>query len=254
MSTKQDTNAQAPVVVITGGNSGIGASIAQDFSDKGARVVIFGRNAETLEATRQRLGENTLAVQGDVTNPADLDRLYAETRERFGKIDTLVVNAGIGKVRPFEDADESHFDQTMDINVKGAYFTAQKALPLLNDGGTITFISSVVNVKGFPGFSVYNASKAAVRSLVRTLAAELAPRNIRVNSLSPGPVETPIFDRMDLPEDGVDSTVEAFVSMVPLQRIGRPEEIAATVAFLASSGAGFITGADIPVDGGLTQV
>ena len=253
MSTNE-TNTDQPVVVITGGNSGIGAAIAQDFAETGAKVVIFGRNGETLEATRERLGSDTLAVQGDVTRPADLDRLFAETKARFGRIDTLVVNAGIGKVRPFEEADEAHFDQTMDINVKGAYFTAQKALPLLADGGTITFISSVVNVKGFPGFSVYNASKAAVRSLVRTLAAELAPRNIRVNSLSPGPVETPIFDRMGLPEDGVDETVQAFVSMVPLQRIGRPEEIAATVAFLASDGAGFITGADIPVDGGLTQV
>ncbi len=242
------------IVVVTGGNSGIGASIAQEFAEGGASVVIFGRNAETLEATRARLGGDTLAVQGDVTNLDDLDRLFAATKERFGRIDTLVVNAGIGKMRPFAEADEAHYDQIMDINVKGAFFTAQKALPLLSEGSNITFISSVVNVKGFAGLSVYNASKAAVRSLVRTLAAELAPLGIRVNSLSPGPVETPIFDRMDIPEDGVEDTVSAFVSMVPLQRIGKPEEVAATVGFLTTPGAGFITGIDLPVDGGLTQV
>lgn len=253
MSTIENTS-DRPTVVITGGNSGIGASIAQEFADNGANVVIFGRNSETLEATSARLGGDTLAVQGDVTKLEDLDRLFAETKARFGKIDTLVVNAGLGKIRPFQEADEAHYDHIMDINVKGAYFTAQKALPLLAEGSTITFISSVVNVKGFAGLSVYNASKAAVRSLVRTLAAELAPLGIRVNSLSPGPIQTPFFDDMDIPADSVDETVAAFVSMVPLQRIGQPKEIAATVAFLASSGAGFITGADVPVDGGLTQV
>lgn len=242
------------IIVITGGNSGIGAAIAQEFADGGARVVIFGRNADTLEATRDRLGGDTLAVRGDVTRAEDLDRLFAETKERFGRIDHLVVNAGIGKMRPVAEADEAHYDQTMDINVKGAFFTVQKALPLLSKGGTITITSSVVNVKGFAGLSVYNASKAAVRSLVRTLAAELAPQGIRVNSVSPGPIETPIFDRMDIPEDGVEDTVSAFVSMVPLQRIGKPEEVAATVGFLTTPGAGFITGIDLPVDGGLTQV
>jgi NAD(P)-dependent dehydrogenase (short-subunit alcohol dehydrogenase family) len=248
------SNYENQVVVVTGGNSGIGAAIAQEFADGGAKVVIFGRSATTLEATRQRLGDTAVAVQGDVTSSDDLDRLFAVTNERFGRVDTLVVNAGIGKIRPFAEVDEAHYDLITDINVKGAFFTAQKALPLMGAGGTITFISSVVNVKGFPGLSVYNASKAAVRSLARTLAAELAPLGIRVNSLSPGPIETPIFDRMDIPADSVDEAVNGGIGMVPLQRIGQPAEIAATVGFLASSGASFINGADVPVDGGLAQV
>lgn len=248
--SKQDQQ----VVVITGGNSGIGAAAAQRFRDEGASVVIFGRDAETLETTRERLGGDTLAVQGDVTRLDDLDRLFAETKARFGLIDALVVNAGVARTGAFADVDETLFDQVMDINVKGAYFTAQKALPLLRDGSSITLVSSIVNGKGFPGMSVYAASKAALRSLARTLAAELAPRAIRVNSLSPGPIATPIYERMDIPEDKIEGMMQGIVSMVPLQRIGQPEETAAAIAFLASPGAAYITGADVPVDGGLAQV
>jgi NAD(P)-dependent dehydrogenase (short-subunit alcohol dehydrogenase family) len=245
---------QDQVIVITGGNSGIGAAVAQHFADHGAKVVIFGRNAETLESVRDRLGGDTLAVQGDVTELGDLDRLFAETKSRFGRIDHLVVNAGIARTVAFHKVEPALFDQIMDINVRGAFFTAQKALPLLRDGGTITLVSSIVNGMGIPGSSVYGASKAAVRSLARTLAAELAPRGIRVYSLSPGPIETPIFDTMGLPQENVEEMLEGFVSHVPLRRMGKPEETAAVVAFLASEAAAYMTGADIPVDGGMAQV
>ena len=242
------------VAVITGGNSGIGAAIAQEFTDGGADVVIFGRNQDKLDATVQRVGNGTLAVQGDVRELSDIDRLVEQVDEQFGRIDTLVVNAGVGKLVPIEQVDEGTFDAINDINFKGAYFTIQKALPLLGEGSTITIVSSVANVKGIPGFSVYSASKAAVRSLVRSLAAELAPRGIRVNSISPGPVATPIFDRMGLPEEQIDQARDGFVSLTPLQRIGQPEEIASVAGFLASNQSSYVTGADIAADGGLAQV
>lgn len=242
------------VIVITGGNSGIGAAVAQRFADGGAKVVIFGRNPETLASVRDRLGGDTLAVRGDVTELDDLDRLFAETASRFGHIDHLVVNAGVARTVAFHEVEPALYDQVMDINVRGAFFTAQKALPLLREGGTITLVSSIVNGMGIPGSSVYGASKAAVRSLARTLAAELAPRGIRVYSLSPGPIETPIFDTMGLPPENVEEMLEGFVQHVPLKRMGKPEETAAVVAFLASEAAAYMTGADIPVDGGMAQV
>ncbi len=242
------------VAVITGGNSGIGMETARELVGAGASVVIFGRNGATLDEAATELGERALAVQGDVRKLDDLDRLFDETARRYGHIDTLVVNAGLGQMRPFDATDEETFDLQSDVNFKGAFFTVQKALPLLRDGGSVVLISSVANVKGFPGLSVYNATKAAVRSLARTLAAELAPRGIRVNSISPGPVETPIFTRMGLPEGSDEQAKAEFSSLAPLQRMGRPAEIAALARFLASSDASYITGADVPADGGLAQV
>ena len=242
------------VAVITGGNSGIGASIAQEFVAGGASVVIFGRNADTLASTAKRIGNGTLTVQGDVRKLADIDRLIDETRDRFGRIDTLVVNAGGGKLLPIDAVDEEAFDAINEVNFKGAYFTIQKALPLLREGSTVTLISSIANVKGIPGFSVYGATKAAVRSLARSLAAELAPRGIRVNSISPGPIETPIFDRLGLETKDSAAAKQQFVGLTPLQRIGQPEEIASVAGFLASSESSYITGADIAADGGLAQV
>lgn len=242
------------VAVITGGNSGIGAAIAKEFTDGGADVVIFGRNQKTLLETAESVGNGTLAIQGDVTRLDDIDRLFAETTGRFDKIDTLVVNAGVGKLMPIEAVDEASFDSISGVNFKGAYFTIQKALPFIRDGGTITIVSSVAGVKGIPGFSVYSATKAAVRSLVRSLAAELAPRGIRVNSISPGPVDTPIFGKMGLPEGGGDEAKEQFAGLTVMQRPGRPEEIATVAGFLASNDSSYVTGADIAADGGLAQV
>ncbi len=243
------------VAVITGGNSGIGFSIAKRFQAEGASLAIFGRNQKTLDSARAELGDGVLAVQGDVQKLEDIDRLFREVKESFGKIDTLVVNAGGAKMVPINQVTEEIFDQQSDINFKGAYFTIQKALPLFTEsGGTITIMSSVANIKGIPGMSVYAAAKAAVRSLARTLAAELAPQKIRVNTLSPGPIDTPIFDRIGIPEDQIAGARESFKGMVPLGRIADPAEMASVALFLASEDSSFVTGADIAADGGLAQV
>ena len=242
------------VAVITGGNSGIGLAIAKSFSKEGADLVLFGRNEASLNNAASEIGNGTITVQGDVTNLSDLDNLFDEVKSKHGKIDTLVVNAGGGKFMPIENVDEEHFDEISNTNFKGAYFTVQKALPLLKEGSTIILISSIANVKGIAGMTVYSATKAAVRSLARTLAAELAPRGIRVNSLSPGPIDTPIIYRLGIPEGDVDKTKEQFTSMVPLQRMGDASEMASVALFLATNDSSYVTGADIAADGGLAQV
>jgi len=245
---------QNKVAVITGGNSGIGLAIANSFNEEGAELALFGRNEKTLNQAASTIGNGTIVVQGDVTNLSDLDKLFDEVKSKHGKIDTLVVNAGGGKFMPIENVDEELFDEISNTNFKGAYFTIQKALPLLKEGSTVILVSSVANVKGIAGMTVYSATKAAVRSLARTLAAELAPRGIRVNSLSPGPIDTPIFDRLGIPENDVDKTKEQFSSMVPLQRLADASEMASVALFLASQDSSYVTGADIAADGGLAQV
>ena len=242
------------VAVITGGNSGIGLAIAKEFTEQNANVVIFGRNQDTLDKAISEISNGTLDVQGDVRNTPDLDKLFQLVKDKYGKIDTLVVNAGGAKMAPIEHVTEELFDEINDINYKGAYFTVQKALPLMSAGSSVTLISSVANIKGFAGMSVYSASKAAVRSLARTFAAELAPRGIRVNSLSPGPIDTPIFNRIGLPEEQIDEAKQGFASQVPMQRMARPEEMASVALFLASEDSSYVNGADIAADGGLAQV
>ncbi|MEZ5426115.1 MAG: glucose 1-dehydrogenase [Pyrinomonadaceae bacterium] len=249
------SNLQNKVAVITGGNSGIGLATAREFVNEGAKVVIFGRSQESLDRAIETLGsENALAVRGDVTSLADLENLFSIVGERFGKIDVLVANAGVANVRPLELVDEDHYDQVMNINVKGALFTVQKSLSALNDGASIVFTTSVVGSKGFPGMVVYAATKAALRSFVRTMSAELSGRKIRVNAVSPGPVATPIFGKMDLSETQAAEFGESLPNMVPLGRFGEPSEIAKTIAFLASDDSSFIQGSEISVDGGLGQV
>ncbi len=242
------------VAVVTGGNSGIGLATAKRLQEEGARVAISGRSRETLDEAVKSIGNGVVAVQADVANLADVDKLYAEVSEKLGKIDVLFVNAGIAKFAPLAQTSESTYDEQFDINIKGAFFTLQKALPLLNDGASIIFNTSVADSKGTANTSAYSATKAALRSLARTAASELADRGIRVNTVAPGPIVTPIFSRTGLPKETVDEFAKDIVSQVPLKRFGQPEEVAGAVAFLASQDASYITGVEINVDGGLGQV
>lgn len=242
------------VAVVTGGNSGIGLATAKRLQDEGARVAISGRSRKTLDEAVKTIGNGVVAVQADVANLSDVDKLYAEVAEKLGKIDVLFVNAGISKFAPLAQTSESTYDEQFDINIKGAYFTLQKALPLLNDGASVIFNTSAADSKGTAGISAYSATKAALRSLARTAATELADRGIRVNAVAPGPIVTPIFDRIGLPREAFDEFAKNIVSQVPLKRFGQPEEVASAVAFLASQDASYITGVEINVDGGLGQV
>lgn len=241
-------------VAITGGNSGIGLATAKLFHEEGAKVAISGRDQKTLDDAVKAIGEGTLAVKADVSKLEDIDKFFAQIATKFGKIDALFANAGIAKFAPVSDSSEQMFDETFDINVKGLYFTLQKAIPLLNDNAGIVLNSSVVNTKGGAATSVYSASKAAVRSLARTFAGELVDRGIRVNVVSPGPILTPIFGRTGLPQAAVDEFAAHVKSQVPMKRFGAPEEIGHAVLFLASSDASYITGVDLYVDGGMTQI
>jgi NAD(P)-dependent dehydrogenase (short-subunit alcohol dehydrogenase family) len=241
------------VAVITGGNSGIGLATAYEFLAQGANVVISGRNAETL---RQAIDgrENIIAVQGDVLELGSLSRLFEQTNEQFGKIDILVVNAGIFKGAPLAQTEETLYDEIMDINVKGAFFTVQKAVPYLNAGATVVLVSSTVNEMGLPDSSVYAASKAALRSLGRTLGNELIQQGIRVNVFSPGPINTPIYDRLGMPAEALQEFATGILNQVPMRRFGSAEEIAKGILFLASDDSSFMLGAEIVADGGFGQV
>jgi len=245
---------EGKVAVVTGGNSGIGLATAKRLQAEGASVAIAGRSKKTLDEAVKIIGNGVIAVQADVSKLPDVDKLYAEVSRQLGKIDVLFVNAGIATLAPLSETSESAFDEQFDINIKGAYFTIQKALPLLNDGASIILNTSVADRKGTVGASAYSATKAALRSLARTVAAELAGRGIRVNTVAPGPIVTPIFERTGLPKEAVDEFAREIVAKVPMKRFGQPEEVAATVAFLASQDASYITGVEINVDGGMGQI
>lgn len=242
------------VAVVTGGNSGIGFAAAKLFLAEGARVVFTGRRPDAVRAAQEELGPGALGVVADAARSADTDALLAQVERLHGRIDVLFLNAGVAPFAPLEEQTERGFDEVFAINVKGPYFTVQKALPLLSKGASIVLNASVVAEKGFPTTSVYSASKAALRNLARTLTAELAPRGIRVNSVSPGPIDTPIYGKLGKPDAEVEQMAAGFRTMVPLDRFGTSEELARAVLFLASDDSSFVTGADLQVDGGLAQV
>ncbi|MFF1765648.1 glucose 1-dehydrogenase [Streptomyces sp. NPDC058249] len=238
---------QGKVAVITGGTAGIGLATAKLFVKEGAYVFITGRRQKELDEAVKEIGGAVSGVQGDVSELADLDRLYETVMEK-GRIDIVFVNAGLGEFASLGDATEEHFDKIFHINVKGAFFTVQKALPLLNDGASIVLTGSVASVKGTPAFSVYGASKAAIRNFVRGWTVELKDRSIRSNVLSPGPIETPLTAMQ--PQD----TIAKIASTVPMGRMGEPDEVAKAALFLASDDSSFVTGIELFVDGGRAQI
>lgn len=247
-------NFEGKVAVVTGGNSGIGLATAKELAANGAKVVIAGRDQKTLDEAVVSIGANTFGVKTDVSKLNDLDNLFDETNKKFGKIDILFVNAGIAKFAPLAESDEALFDEIVGINFKGSYFTVKNSLPFLNDGASIIFTTTVAAKKGMAGASIYAASKSAIHSLTKIFAAELVGRGIRVNAVSPGPIETPIFDRMGAPDEAKKEMKASLATQVPMKRLGTMEEVAKTVAFLASDDSSFITGVEIDVDGGMGQL
>ncbi len=245
---------EGKVAVITGGTTGIGLATAQRFVSEGARVFITGRRQSELDKAVKIIGKNATGVQGDVAKLADLDRLYAAVKQKESRIDIVFANAGGGEFAPLGAITEEHFDKTFNSNVKGLLFTVQKALPLLVDGGSVILNASVAASKGFPAFSVYSATKAAVRSFARTWTTDLKDRKIRVNVISPGPIDTPILDGLAANEEQAKEIKQGFVAGVPMGRIGQADEIAKAAVFLASDDSSFVTGIELFVDGGTAQV
>ncbi|MFA6154200.1 SDR family oxidoreductase [Mesorhizobium sp.] len=239
-------------VVITGGTSGIGLATAKLLLDRGARVLVTGRTKATLEEAAKSLGRNAIAVQSDAASLSDIEALADRVKAEFGTIDLLYVNAGVTRFVPFEGMTEQVYDEVMTVNAKGPYFTVQKLAPLIEEGGAVIVTTSVVNEMGYPMISAYSASKAALRSMVRSLARELLARGIRVNAVSPGPIETGILDR-SLPTEAVGQTKQAMSEENPMKRFGRPEEVARAVAYLGFE-ATYTTGSELAVDGGGSQL
>jgi NAD(P)-dependent dehydrogenase (short-subunit alcohol dehydrogenase family) len=242
------------VAVVTGGSSGIGLGIAKRFAEEGAKVAITGRNQGTIDNALQEIGPNGLGIQGDVSNLADLARIYETVEQKFGKVDALIVNAGVYVLGPLADFTEDQFDKVSDINFKGAFFSVQKALPVLKDGASVVLVSSTVNGKGIPNHAAYSATKAAVRSLARSFSADLLDRKIRVNTLTPGPVDTPVFNTVTSNADEAAAMKEAMGNFTPVKRVGTSEELAAAALYLASDDSAFMLGAELLLDGGLRDL
>ena len=240
--------------LITGGTTGIGLATAKLFINEGARVIVTGRAAATIKSAQAELGENAIVVRSEATSFTDMDALVAKVKETFGKLDVLFVNAGYGQWIPFEQVTEEIYDEMLNLNAKGPYFIVQKLAPLMPEGSSVVFTTSLANVKAVPALSAYGAAKAALRSMTRSLAGELSPRGIRVNAVNPGPIgETDILQKVGMPKEAKDQVYMQMAQSVPMKRLGRPEEIAKAVAYLAVD-ATFTTGAEIPVDGGWSQL
>jgi NAD(P)-dependent dehydrogenase (short-subunit alcohol dehydrogenase family) len=242
------------VAVITGGGSGIGLAIARRFVEEGACVVITGRRQDALDDALQTLGSRATTFCGDVSRRDDVERLYKQVRQLHHRIDVLIPNAGVIHPAPFEAVTEEQYESQFDTNVRGVFQTTQMALPLLKDGGSVVLVSSIAHFKALEGHCVYAATKAAVRSFARSWAHDLKHRGIRVNCLSPGPVKTPIIGKMGIADENLEAFERTLGEMIPLGRLGRPDELAAAALFLASDESSFITGIDLCADGGLGQI
>jgi NAD(P)-dependent dehydrogenase (short-subunit alcohol dehydrogenase family) len=243
------------VAVITGGSSGIGLATATRFVAEGAYVFITGRRQSELDAAVKQIGHDVTGVQGDVSRLADIDKLYATVEERKGKLDIVFANAGVGEFAPLSLITEEHFDKQFNVNVKGLLFTVQKALPLLQEGGSIVLNASIVSITGNPSFSVYSATKAAVRSFARTWSVDLKERKVRVNAVSPGIIPTPGYNTgLGMTQEQVDQFVQSSIANIPLGRAGTADEIAKAVSFLASDDSSYVNGIELFVDGGLAQI
>lgn len=245
---------EGKVAVVTGGTTGIGLATAKKFVEEGAYVYITGRRQAELDKAVAAIGSNVIGVQGDVAKTEDLDRLYKQIENEKGRVDVVFANAGGGEFLPLGSITEEHYDKTFNANVKGLLFTVQKALPLMPDGATVVLNASIVSIKGFEAFSVYNASKAAVRSFARSWANDLKGRKIRVNVVSPGPIDTPAITGIAGSEENAKGFLDAMAAQVPLGRVGAPEEIASAVVFLASQESSYVNGVELFVDGGMAQI
>jgi NAD(P)-dependent dehydrogenase (short-subunit alcohol dehydrogenase family) len=245
---------EGKIAVITGGSTGIGLATARLFAAEGAYVYITGRHQSELDVAVSKIEQNVTGIQGDVAQLADLDRLYSSVKQQHGRIDILFANAGGGEVAPLGAITEAYFDTRFSINVKGLLFTVQEALPLLRDGSSIILNASIVASKAIAGISVYSATKAAVRSFARTWAVELKDRQIRVNAVSPGLIETPFYDKLGVTQEQLEQLLASLMPMVPMGRLGDADEVAKAVLFLASNDSSFITGTELFVDGGLAQI
>jgi NAD(P)-dependent dehydrogenase (short-subunit alcohol dehydrogenase family) len=253
-NTLMSQKLSSKIALVTGGSSGIGLATAKRFASEGAHVFITGRRQTELDAAAKELGGNATAVRSDVANLADLDRLFDTIRAQKGRLDVLFANAGGGALAPLGQITEEHFDKTFNTNVRGLLFTVQKALPLMPPGSSIILNASTTSIKGTPAFSVYSATKAAVRSFARNWTLDLKERKIRVNAVSPGVVPTPGYDLMGLTKEQVQGFVDFMVPTIPLGRVGIPDEIAKAVVFLASDDSSFVNGIELFVDGGMAQI
>lgn len=245
---------EGKIAVITGGNSGIGLATAKRFVTEGAYVFITGRRQKQLDLAVSEIGNNVMGIQSDVSNLADIDKIYTTIKDQKNRIDIIFANAGIAQFAPLEKISEEHFDKIFRINVKGLLFTVQKLLPIFQEGGSIILNASIGSSKGVEETSVYSATKAAVRSFARTWTVDLRHRKIRVNAISPGPIDTPIFSNLMQNEEQLEQFKKNIVNTVPMGRMGTPDEVAKVVSFLASDDSSYITGIELFVDGGLAQI